>query len=264
MLVPVVDATTGTGTATRRTPTQRTEEHDMTDTTYAVDEPVTTEHGIYRVQLEIDEIAGDFDDGPRSYDGKVAVIVADSREYLRPQEGDLPSTILHALDEYSARAVARWLRMFHGATVVLALRNGGYGDGLYASDIDNYDRPGNLAGLAYDQPETRAELGEDATTEQVKQAISVEVDEYSKWATGEVYGYIVERVDEDGNVLDRLDSCWGHIGAEWAAEAAVEALAYVIEDEGEKYAAAQAEKASDEAEIADLAACELGMPTVTA
>jgi len=230
---------------------------------YMVDEQVETEHGIYRFRLEQDDDTSW--NNPRDFDCQVAVIVAQAARYILPQEGDHVRTILDALDRRDGmRAVARWLRICHGATVVLPLYLRGDdtlspGD---AADLNSHNR-WNVVGLAYDTPATRAVLGEDATTEQVEGSIRSELDEYGKWATGEVYGYVVERVDEDGNVLDDFDSCWGHIGDEWAAEAGSDALAYVIEDEGEKYAAAQAEIASDEAEIADLAACELGMPAVT-
>lgn len=232
---------------------------DETTVAYAVDEDVETEHGTYRAYIEVDEYGGE-GMNPRDNDGNVAVLVAYDRDYIRPLEGDLPSTILHALSEYHGRAVARWLRMFHGATVVMALRNGGRGDELHVSDLDwRDDQPGNLAGLAYDTPETREWLGDNPTTEQIEQAIRAEVSEYNDWATGEVYYYVVER---DG---DNLDSCGGYIGHQWAEESAVEALGAVIADEAEKYAVAQAEAASDAAEIADLARCELGYaPEVTA
>jgi len=240
----------------------------MTDTTYAVDEEVHTAHGIYRVRLEQDEITRDCfaDDGPRSYDGKVAVICADagdSRASTQPWESDLIDTDM--LDEHAFDVIARWLRIFHDATVVLPLHasNDWVGTALTVIDHGRPVRAGTYAGIAFDTPKTRAELGENATTAQVEGSIRIELEQYTLWSTGEVYGFIVERVDEDGNVLDNLDSCWGHIGNEWAAEAGIEALAWVIEDEGEKSAAALAEIASDEAEIADLAACELVMPAVT-
>jgi hypothetical protein len=49
--------------------------------------------------------------------------------------------------------------------------------------------------------------------------VDIEVQEYSKWCEGEVYGYIVR--DPEGK---HQDSCWGFIGLEWARQAAQEAL----------------------------------------
>lgn len=57
------------------------------------------------------------------------------------------------------------------------------------------------------------------TDEVMAQALAVlaaEVDELSKYLGGEVYGYVIERLelDADGDVVGvvELDSCWGFIG----------------------------------------------------
>ena len=66
------------------------------------------------------------------------------------------------------------------------------------------------------------EYGATWDTEQLAQArkcIDSEVNEYGRWANGEVYGYVVR--DADG---EDVDSCWGYIGYEWAEQAAEEAL----------------------------------------
>lgn len=64
---------------------------------------------------------------------------------------------------------------------------------------------------------------------------------YTSWCNGDVYGFIIEiyaaRLDDDGETCtDRRvykalgnpvydDSCWGHIGGDWAREATKEAVA---------------------------------------
>jgi len=51
-----------------------------------------------------------------------------------------------------------------------------------------------------------------------RRVIKGEICEYLAWASGEVYGYIVE--DEDGK---HIDSCWGFFGDEGRKEAVKEA-----------------------------------------
>ncbi len=48
----------------------------------------------------------------------------------------------------------------------------------------------------------------DITDEEVTAWLTSEVDEYSAWANGEVYGYKVFRGEEE------VDSCWGFIGSD--------------------------------------------------
>lgn len=66
------------------------------------------------------------------------------------------------------------------------------------------------------------EWGNKVCTRKVKEKackyLAACVDEYSSYLNGEVYGYLVERLerDEDGDVVDSevIDSCWGFIGDE--------------------------------------------------
>lgn len=64
-------------------------------------------------------------------------------------------------------------------------------------------------------------MGEDYEGEVTPQsAFEGEVGEYRKWATGEVFGYVI--TDEDG----KEDSCWGFIGEEYALQSARDAAGY--------------------------------------
>lgn len=62
------------------------------------------------------------------------------------------------------------------------------------------------AGYIYMEPEA-AERSFDGDTERVRKCLEAEVEEYSDWCEGRVYGFVIE--DEDG---ENVDSCWGFIG----------------------------------------------------
>lgn len=66
--------------------------------------------------------------------------------------------------------------------------------------------------------ETQGE-GETPSDEDLTKWLTGEIDEYSKWANGECFGFRI--TDRNG---DEVDSCWGFIGEEYATEAAKEAV----------------------------------------
>ena len=53
--------------------------------------------------------------------------------------------------------------------------------------------------------------------DQAERYLEGEIEEYTAWAIGEAYGYVIE--DRDGN---ELDSCWGFYGMDYAIESAKE------------------------------------------
>ncbi|ARK07593.1 hypothetical protein LAV_00218 [Sphingobium phage Lacusarx] len=56
--------------------------------------------------------------------------------------------------------------------------------------------------------------------------LKAEVAEYDQYLRGDVYGYVVDRVD--GESLDDMDSsCWGFFGLDYATEEGREALEYI-------------------------------------
>lgn len=55
--------------------------------------------------------------------------------------------------------------------------------------------------------------------ERIATYLSQEVETYSQYLNGEVYGYVIE--DEEGN---DIDSCWGFFGYDYAVEQAKEAV----------------------------------------
>jgi hypothetical protein len=78
----------------------------------------------------------------------------------------------------------------------------------------------------------------DEVIEKIKSRLKGEIETYSKWANGEVYGFIVE--DKDG---EHVDSCWGFYETEEALEEAkmnadhhVDDVAVKLESEGHEAA----------------------------
>lgn len=56
--------------------------------------------------------------------------------------------------------------------------------------------------------------------------LEAQVKEYDQYLTGDVYGYVVDRVD--GEALDSMDdSCWGFFGLDYATTEGKEALEYI-------------------------------------
>lgn len=70
-----------------------------------------------------------------------------------------------------------------------------------------------------------------ATKDKAAKILEMEIREYSQWASGEVYGIVIE--DSDGN---DVDSCWGFYGWDYAQEQAKEMLQTAIESAREDQA----------------------------
>lgn len=75
------------------------------------------------------------------------------------------------------------------------------------------------------------EFGKKIVTAKVRakalKCLAGEVETFDQYITGQVYGFIVERVtrDEDGDEVDteELDSCWGHYGLDYCKEQGIAA-----------------------------------------
>ena len=180
----------------------------------------------FRAILEVDEDATN----PREWDNGGVIDVINQSRYNVPQEGD--SAVRYNVEDHDFRVVARWLRMFHGATVVLPLYGGsGYGGefNISAGNVDDTPEHGNYIGVTYDTPETRKVTGI-TDWESMAGALAAEVQEYSRWAAGDAYGYVIQ-VNTAGDPFDddawegNEDSVWGFIGTEYAEQEAKRALA---------------------------------------
>lgn len=194
--------------------------------TIEIGEAVTTDKGTYRVRLEQD----DAPESPRSFDSNAGIIVANHRDYSLPQEGNHPGYVLAELADAGFAWTEQFLRESEGATVVLPLYGQGGGDLVVGNADDPDDRLADAIGVTYDDATVTSEERAVDPTWNPEQALRVDVEEYNRWATGEVYGYIVERqipaCDHCGceTRWEHEESVWGHIGSEYAEQAAREAL----------------------------------------
>lgn len=87
-------------------------------------------------------------------------------------------------------------------------------------------------GWIYATAESVAEtMGTTATGEQIRAALEQELEEWQRWAQGDVYGVVVTGPDGE-----TVDSCWGFYGHEYALEEAARMLDDAIETEREEAA----------------------------
>ena len=54
--------------------------------------------------------------------------------------------------------------------------------------------------------------------EMATKVLKGEVEEYSQYVNGEVYGYLIYNKEEQYDCPDSIDSCWGFIGDEYIKE----------------------------------------------
>lgn len=161
--------------------------------------------------------------------------------------GDVVDAMDHLFRTHKSRiasqALARWLRLKYGATVVKPLylydHSGiSISTGTFTGDSAGWDT--SLVGVIYDTDESREQTG--VSIEKVEQAIDEEVKLYDLYLTGEVYGYAVERkvfvttvrrAEEGGDVLsettgeewDEVEACWNFLGRAAAVTEGRESLA---------------------------------------
>lgn len=182
----------------------------------------------YRVRLEPDSDPTE----PSDSDAMVPVLRIDSdgwgksAEAFNNQANGFEDAFNHFAESASGRTLEvfeRFVRIFHGATKVETWNVG----------ISN-----EYGYLGFDTAEWRETVG--APLDRLKAEDYLE--EVRDWATGEVYGYIVEKQfhytktyleDPDYNEEDTEwsevedGSCWGLVGRNWAEQAARDALKQV-------------------------------------
>lgn len=193
-----------------------------------VDETIVTGYRL-RVRNEGDNPG----DSPRDDESNLGTLVLKHGRYDLPFEGDLAGRIDEALQNYGFRTVERWLRVCHGATVVLPVR--GYDHGQFR--LEAAERPSypfndvwdsGLAGLIYDTPQGREECGTPA--ELIAEVLAAEVKVYDQWANGEVYGYVVEQHEGNGgDDWEIVDSCGGYYDEDDATSEGEAALRAAVE-----------------------------------
>ena len=182
------------------------------------------------------------EESPRMEWDHFGIMACRHRHYLLGDyKHDMTREVWDAYDRCGNLAiVARWLRMFHGATVVLPL--GLYdhsgismyvGSGAHPFDSGGWDS--GVVGLIFDTPEQRETwgfTGDDwGTPERIEEALRGEVKEYDQYLTGDVWGYVVERretwTNGSGETMatwEHEDSLWGLYGSEYAKQEALAAF----------------------------------------
>jgi hypothetical protein len=179
--------------------------------------------GKYWVHVEMDDSGGVA--SPREDEINLGVMVLWHRRLRLPSEGEHAKRILRGLDEYGFRTVARWLKVFHGATVVLPVHGYDHGQVRFkASDEPGYpftdEWDAGVAGLIYDTPATREQCG--TAPELIEQALKDEVADYDRWSNGELWLYEVR--EADGQDYTVVEACGGYYSEKDAKEAGEEAI----------------------------------------
>lgn len=159
----------------------------------------------------------DREDSPRDFGGNLGVLVLHHKDYVLPREGSLASIIRDRLHEGNVRAVLRWLRIFHGATVALPVIGYDHGDDFKIETVEtwrNADRR-RLIGVIYDTPDTRANQSNVDTsavdwTGIAYAGLVAEVKQFDRWTNNDMRMWAVEqydgqrwyRIDAAGNYFD--------------------------------------------------------------
>lgn len=209
------------------------------DTTIEVSKTIANDAGTFRAVVLGDPGMSQAMASPREEsDTHLGVMVAAYPFYSLPHE-DGPVTGAHvkeAVSGHDFRVVRRWLRMFHGARVVLPIYSSGgsdlrlvAGDGAEGEDAT----AGNYIGVIYDTPKTRE--GENVSEAETIRWLRLEVAAYDAWANGEMTGYQVQRLTGED---EEADEAWelvdedaaesgGYFSVEEAREQAVVVLGEV-------------------------------------
>lgn len=199
--------------------------------------PGAKEAGI-RVSLQLDYDAQPFN--PRDNEGNACLYVSrrDYADYDERNDPDKPGAFddllpIHPKDEewddeddefdweddWSV-TVDRMLAMGYAAAMVKETYDGG---------LDTTNDEDRARGVIFATPAMMREWGlnpdDPGVWQRVQDGLDAELKEYSRWATGEVYGIIIE----DAHSGEELDACWGYIGYDYASgDAAREQAAYWI------------------------------------
>lgn len=188
----------------------------------------TTRPVLTRARIIVD----DSPESPREWDNLGVFVGAEHRSY---EIGDRrpTATEIRALERGGFALLERYLRRTEGATHVLAvgmLDHSGVhfyvGGGAHWTDSAGWDS--GTCGFIYDSREGREACG--TPPELIAEALAGEIETYDQWASGDVYGYVIERrtlcalcsaLDADDVParcphcdLDTDDSCWGFYGAD--------------------------------------------------
>ena len=192
---------------------------------------------VWETDTERVRLVADYDGtyaDPRDADNLGVMAAHGHRNYNLGDNTDLTQEVHEALLRVGPRITARWLRIFHGAIVVLPLGLIDHsGISMYVGAGAHFADPGGwdsgIVGLIFDTPERRAVCwGDDpADPEKIEAALRSEVEVYDQYLRGEVYGAVYEKryvwTREDGETRrewEQEESVWGILGYDGAPEVA--------------------------------------------
>ena len=124
--------------------------------------------------------------------------------------------------------LCQYLKATYGARVILKVGIIDHsGVAYYIGGGPHPCDPGGLdsgtCGVIFDTTDRRKACGGESddyyTDEMITEQLTAEVEEYSQWASGQCYGYVI--TDSNG---DEVVSCWGYIGYKDAKESASSAV----------------------------------------
>ena len=180
-------------------------------------ETFTSEDGLWRVQVCQDDDCG----SPRE-DTQLGTLITWDRNYNSPDDNEFSSPDSfeawwsgkdededgHILIHHNCPAKSEGyirLPVFKYEHSGVAYRTSDFGDRWDSGQV----------GWIFSTPESIEETG--APIESIARQLKNEVEEYSKWANGECYGYVVTHKIETCDKChdtewEDVDSCWGFVG----------------------------------------------------
>lgn len=187
-----------------------------------VEEAVAEDGTRFRVGLEVDTDC----ENPRDWETTFGCIVhINDSTHTVPQEGPLASVLTEACIRLPFQTVARWLRMFHDAAVVLPL----YYRAIEAGYTTDTPDVGNYWGVVYVTKKRAKEAGANPFDDEAQSILDSEVEAYGEWAEGYVFGAVVESADEYDD-WTHVDGTWGLLGEEYARDEAKTMLESAVSD----------------------------------
>lgn len=165
-------------------------------------------------------------ENPRHWGSLGVMACHHSRYILGDHRHPLTDEVIEALKRAPVRVVTRWLRLVHGATVVLPLYLLDHSGLSMSAGSPSASDPGgwdtSMVGLIFDTPDKREEFG--TALENIEAALRGEVETYSAWLEGMVYRYTA--YGEDG---EEVASCGGYYEEEDALTDGLAEIGAVVE-----------------------------------
>lgn len=224
---------------------------------------------VWEVEVRTDEAP----ENPREFCTAGTLWIRDGRNLAGVDEGEFGDELERLFREYDggrAFEMARvWLMLTGKAVAVLPVYSGSYGEWWTAQEVgcSHFANAvtgrrmawgssgfwGEVDGLIYLTAEEWHSIWGEGPVQlsQAERVVRCEVETYSQWASGEVYGYTVESEDDE-------DSCSGFYGDDHAKSGLLDAaagwIAETIEDQINAEKKAAADLATARASVVEMLA----------